>query len=65
MFSPTVGVEELQRLHLLGEMVLKPSLNSYVLFVQSIGLGSRHLARRSLLLHKVITVITLLLLQTN
>lgn len=53
MFNPDVDAEELRKRHLIGESVLKPSLDSYNIFIQSTGLGSRHLAPGSNLLYEV------------
>lgn len=44
---------DLKKLCLIGEAVSRPSLSKHKVFVQSIGLGTRHLAGGSAVLYMV------------
>ena len=48
--------QKLCEMKLLGERVAKPNLDMYTVFIQSIGLGNRHLAKGSHLLYEVLKI---------
>ena len=49
--GPDVIPETLQQYRLLGEGVKRPTLDDYIVFVQSTGSGARHLPAGSRLLY--------------
>ena len=52
-FSPTVDTKTLKKRGFLGERVSRPKVDGYRLFVQSTGLGARHLPAGSMILYEV------------
>ena len=56
-FNLEADPKDLREKGLFGEMVLRPSLSMYKVFVQSTGLGARHLAGGSTLLYMVYVIV--------
>ena len=56
-FNLDTDPKELCEKGMIGETVLRPSLSKHKMFVQSTGLGARHLAGGSALLYVVCTVV--------
>ena len=53
LFSPGIDVEGLRKHQLIGNMVNRPRYKGFKVFVQSTGLGTRHLKGDTMILYQV------------
>jgi hypothetical protein len=58
LFSPGLDAEGLKTRHLVGDRVSRPDYGPFTLFVQSTGLGTRHLKGGTKILYQVIYIVS-------